>query len=101
MPIRRSASRSATAASDVKVADLPSLSLDEFLARLDVLAHQLREDLVGQGGVLRVDPKQGPGLGVHRRLPELVGVHLAEALEALDGQILHVERLDDLVALAL
>ena len=35
-------------------------------------------------GVLDVDPQERPRLRVHRRLPELVGVHLAEALEALD-----------------
>ena len=48
-----------------------------------------------------VDAQQGPRLRVHRRLPELVGVHLAEALEPLDGQVLDVELLDDLVALLL
>ena len=47
------------------------------------------------GGVLAVDLEQRPRLRVHRRLPELVGVHLAEALEALDGQVLDVDLLDD------
>ena len=51
--------------------------------------------------VLAVDPQERPRLRVHRRLPELVGVHLAEALEPLDGQVLDVELLDDLVAFLL
>src|SRR5690242_5166550 len=80
-PIRTSA----TAGSDVKVAHLAGLGLDELLARLDPLAHELGEDLVGHRGVLDLDAEQGPCLRVHRRLPELVGVHLAEALEALDA----------------
>ncbi len=89
------------AGSDVKVLDLAGLGLDEVLARLDLLAHEHREDLVGLGGVLDVDPQQRPRLRVHRRLPELVGVHLAEALEALDGQVLDLDLLDDPVALLL
>src|SRR4051812_16039515 len=44
-----------TVASDVKVADLARLGLDEFLARLDLLAHQLGEDLIGVDGVVRID----------------------------------------------
>src|SRR6187200_2641209 len=71
-------------ASDVKVLDLPGLGLDEVLARSDLLTHQHREDLVREGGVLQVDPQERPRLRVHRRLPELVGVHLAEPLEPLD-----------------
>ena len=54
-----------------------------------------------RAGVLDVDPQQGARLRVHRRLPELVGVHLAEALVALDRQVLDVELLDDPVALLL
>src|SRR4029079_16910803 len=88
-------------ASDVKVLHLACLALDEVLARTDLLAHQHRADLVGQPAIIAVDLEERPRLGVHRRLPELVGVHLAEALEALNGQILDVEVLDDLVALLL
>src|SRR3954449_5842502 len=71
-------------ASDVKVADLSRLGLDEVLARPDLLAHKHREDRIGLGRVVDLGPKQCPRLGVHRRIPELVGVHLAEALEPLD-----------------
>ena len=49
--------------------------------RLDLVPHQHREDLIGRRGVLERHPLQGPGRRVHRRLPKLVGVHLAEALE--------------------
>ena len=36
------------------------------------------------GGVLDVDPDEHAIRRVHRRVPELLGVHLAEALEAAD-----------------
>ena len=57
--------------------------------------------VVGLAGVVDLDPQERPRLRVHRRLPELVGVHLAEALEALDGEVLAVHLLDDPVALLL
>ena len=57
---------------------------DERLARLDLLAHEHGEYLVGVHGVLERDLLERAGLGVHGRLPELVRVHLAEALEAVD-----------------
>src|SRR3954464_15870323 len=66
-------------ASDVKVLHLARLGLDEVLPRPDLLAHQHREDLVGQRGILAVHLEQRPRLGVHSRLPELIGVYLSEA----------------------
>src|SRR5204863_9430820 len=92
---------SETSGSDVKVPHLAGLGLDELLARLDPLAHEPGEDLVGLGGVVDLDPQEHPRLGVHRRVPELVGVHLAEALEPLDAQVLDRELLDDPVAVRL
>src|SRR4051795_2322400 len=89
--IRRPPKRtSRTAGSDVKVPHLACLGLDELLARLDTLAHELREDLVGRGlaAVLDVDPQERPRLRVHRGFPQLVGVHLAEALEPLHARAL-------------
>src|SRR5699024_11899182 len=41
-------------------------------------------DLVGLDGVFEFYTLQGPCLGVHGGVRELVGVHLAEALEAVD-----------------
>src|SRR2546421_12743085 len=55
---------------------------DEVAPWLDLIAHQRREDPVGRALVLDVDPDEHPVRRVHRRLAELIGVHLAEALEA-------------------
>ena len=46
------------------------------------------------GRVLDLDADEHPLRGIHRRLPELVGVHLAEALEAadLDALLRELER---------
>src|SRR5450759_826150 len=98
-PIRTS--ERLTGASDVKVAHLAGLGLDEVLAGLHPLAHQHREDLVRDGRVLDLHFEQRPGLRVHRRVPELVGVHLAQTLEALDAQVPGGELLDLLVAFLL
>ena len=57
---------------------------DEVLARRDVAAHEQVEDPLGLLGVVDRDPAQGAVLRVHRRLGELVGVHLPEALVPLD-----------------
>ena len=54
------------------------------LRLLDVVTHEDREDLVGDGGLLDGDLQQRAPVGVHRGLAELVAVHLAEALEALE-----------------
>ena len=56
----------------------------EFAARLDDVAHEDAEELVGFDGVLHLDAVDDAVLGVHRRLPELLGVHLAEPFVALD-----------------
>src|SRR5262249_47949202 len=85
-PIRTSSSVSD--GSDVKVPNLAGLGLDEVLARLDPLAHEHREDRIGLARVLDLDLEQRPRLRVHRGLPELVGVHLAEALEPLHAHVL-------------
>ena len=57
-------------------------------ALLDVLAHQGREQLVGLGRVVEGDLEQDAVRRVHRGVPQLVGVHLAEALVALDRVLL-------------
>src|SRR2546426_6666454 len=62
--------------------------LDELPARLHVLAHEDAEHAVGLCGVLQRDLLQHPGLRVHRRIPELLGIHLAEPLESLDLELL-------------
>src|SRR5438094_1440557 len=62
--------------------------LDELPPGLDVLAHQDGEHPVRLGGVLQRDLLQHTGLGIHGRLPELFGLHLGQALESLDVQLL-------------
>ena len=59
------------------------MPFDEFAARFHVLAHERVEQPVGVDGLLDPDLKQRPPVGVHRRLPQLVGVHLAETLVPL------------------
>src|SRR5699024_3003230 len=48
----------------------------------DLLAHEYGEYLVGLDGVVEFYAFEGAGLGVHGGVPQLVGVHLAETLEA-------------------
>src|SRR2546430_10980472 len=67
----------------IQVLDVLGVRLDEVLALLDVRAHEDREQAIGRGGVLDVHPEQRARLRVHRGLPQLLRVHLAEALEPL------------------
>ena len=55
-------------------------------ARLDDIAHQNREHFIGIDGVIIVYVyfQELAFLRIHRGLEQLFGVHLAEALEALD-----------------
>src|SRR5215472_8005745 len=69
--------------SDVQEPDVLRVAGDERAAGLDVLAHQHAEQLVGLGGVVERHLEQDPLRRVHRRLPQFLGVHLAQALEAL------------------
>src|SRR5664280_1551137 len=71
---------------DVEVHDLEGVLLDEGPPRFDGVAHQHGEQLVGLGRVLDPDLEEAAALRVHRRGPELLGVHLAEALVALDRE---------------
>src|SRR5437016_2267778 len=60
--------------------------LDEFAPRLDEFAHQLGEEIVGLVGVLDFYQQKRAPIFVERRLPQLIGVHLAETLIALQRQ---------------
>src|SRR5688572_23670492 len=68
----------------VEVADIQRVVFDEFAAWLDLIPHQRREHLIGFGMVLGPDFEQRPYVRIHRRAPQRVGVHLAEALIAVD-----------------
>src|SRR3546814_4785244 len=80
--------------SDVEVRDLEGVALDEVAAWLDLVAHQGGEYLARLLGVADPDLEQGAGLGIEGRFPELLGVHLAEALVALHGQALAADLAD-------
>src|SRR5688572_28954974 len=76
--------------SDIQEPDVLGVAGDEAAAGFDVLAHEDAEQLVGGRGVLDGDLQQDAGLGVHGGLPQLLGVHLAQALEPLDRVVLHL-----------
>src|SRR6185295_14853187 len=60
----------------VEVPHAERVRLDERAARLDFVAHQLGEDLVGGDAVLDLHLEQAPHAGIHGGLPELLGIHL-------------------------
>src|SRR5438094_7729254 len=68
------------------------IPLDEFAPRVDQVAHQLSEDVVGFLAFLHLHLQQRARVGVERGLPELAGVHLAEALVALQRKALAAGR---------
>src|SRR3990172_3052879 len=75
-------------------AGLVVVALDEVLARGHFLAHELREHAVGGHRVLDVDLEHDAPGGVHRRLPELLRVHLAQTLVTLDVDLAVLEAAD-------
>src|SRR5579883_1056138 len=60
--------------SDVEEPHVLGVGLDEVAAEVDVLAHEHRADLVGDGRRLHRDLKERALGRVHRRLPQLVEV---------------------------
>src|SRR5579862_4970727 len=77
---------------DVEVADFFGVFLDELPARLDLVAHQRLEQLVDVAGAVRIgvvelNLKEGAGGRVHRRLPQLLRVHLGKPLVALHLEV--------------
>src|SRR5262245_2667586 len=63
---------------DIQVGDAQRVGLDEVAPRLDEVAHQLGEDQVGVRAFLDLDLEQRAHIGVERRFPELLRVHLAQ-----------------------
>src|SRR5438445_7575614 len=53
--------------SHVEIGDVQRVCLDEVAARLDEIAHQGGEGLLGRVGVADLDLQQGPNLGVEGR----------------------------------
>src|SRR5262249_52278789 len=70
----------------VDILDLQRMLLDKFAAGLDLLAHQDAEHLIHLEGVVELHLEERTLLGVERRLPQFLAVHLAQALEAHDRQ---------------
>src|SRR5262245_14325372 len=74
----------AAAISDIEILHVERVFFDELPTRLDLVAHQRREHQVRFGVVFSSDLQQRPNRRIHRRFPELLGVHLAESLVAVD-----------------
>src|SRR3954467_15716905 len=69
-----------------RVLDVDPLLEDKVPPLLHLLAHQRPEQVVRLLGIDEGYPQQDPLLRVERRLPQLLRVHLAQALEPGDGQ---------------
>src|SRR5262245_17674387 len=59
--------------------------LDELPPRLDLISHQRGEHQVRFGVILGPNLEQRPHLRIHRRRPQSIGIHFAEALVPVDG----------------
>ena len=79
----RYGSRRLQALLDVDVPRVQRVGLDELPPRLHFVAHQRREDLVGADRVLDLHAQHAAHGRIHRRFPQLAGIHLAEPLVAL------------------
>ncbi len=60
------------------------MRLDKLPARGDFAAHQRGEDGVRLLGIVHGDPEHDAVIGVHRRVPELLGIHFTKTFVALD-----------------
>src|SRR5689334_5305218 len=73
--------------SNIQVHDFERIVLNELAARLDVFTHQRRENIFRCHRIFQFHLQQRARVRVHRRFPELRGIHFAEALEPRDGEI--------------
>src|SRR5262249_40808632 len=80
--------------SNVQVLHIQRIIFNEPSARLDLIAHEDGEDFVGLDRVVDPDLQERAFFGVHRRLPQLLRVHFAQAFVALNLQILLGRRQD-------
>src|SRR5205823_246010 len=74
------------AALNIEVRDLERVPLDEVAPRLHLGPHEDREDPLRLSHVIEPDLEELSRLGVHGRVEELLGVHLSETLEPLNGE---------------
>src|SRR5258707_9712757 len=72
--------------SHVEIPHVQRVIFDELAPRLDDVAHQNREHLVGVDSVvlIQVNFQQFAFLGIHCGLKQLLGIHLTETLETFD-----------------
>src|SRR5919204_2912961 len=82
---------------NIEEPDVLRVLLDEVAPRLDLVAHQHREGQARGRSVFHLDADQHAARRVHRRVAELLGIHLAQALEAADLEAL-LRELDRLAA---
>ena len=71
---------------NIQVLHFQRVFFNELAAGFDDIAHEDGEDGVSFHLVFDAYLKQGALFGVHGSLPELVGIHFAEALESLHGE---------------
>src|SRR5689334_16238707 len=75
---------SCTSSLNIQETNIFGIAGDEAAAGFHVLTHENREQLVGRRGVVEGDLAQHPHRRIHRGLPQLLGVHLAQTLVPLD-----------------
>lgn len=73
---------------NIQILDALGVRLDKGFPRRHLVPHQDVEDVVGFSSVLHLYLEQGAGGRVHGGVPELLGGHLAQALIALDLNLL-------------
>src|SRR5215203_1222195 len=73
---------------NVEVPYVERVVFDELAPWLNSVAHQHSKDLVSFDHIVDPDLEQRALLGIHRRFPKLLRVHLAQTFVALDRQIL-------------
>src|SRR6478672_6125046 len=73
---------------NIQEANVFGVARDETAPRLDILAHQNREQFVGCGRVVKGDLPKHAHRRVHRGLPQFFGVHFAETLVPLNAVVL-------------
>ena len=71
---------------NIQVANIERVVLDELATRFDDVAHEDGKHFVGVDSVVvvEIDFEELALLGVHRGVEEFLGVHFAQAFEALD-----------------
>jgi len=67
--------------SHIQIPRLQRVLLDKLPPRLDLVAHENAEDVIGGAGIVHSDLKQRAIGRVERRLAQLLGVHFAKPLE--------------------